>query len=514
MSLKLERADVHRFRALVGRRLGLEFDDSKLEYLADVLEQRLKTSDCSGLEAYAHCIGDNGREEWRALAEQLTINETYFFRYWDHFRAFFERVLEERVRVRRPAQKLRILSAGCASGEEAYSLAILIREHLPDYAAFDIKILGVDVNLSMLEKAGRALYSPWSLRTTPEHLRQRYFHATGRDFQLDAAVAESVDFEEANLVEDDAKLWRPETYDLVFCRNVTMYFAPEVTRAVVDRIARALVPGGFLFLGHAETLRGVSQDFHLCHTHDTFYYQRRSGAEIVANGDGGAGAWAPSRAAPAAELDANDSTWVDVIHRASERIALLAQHSPHLHASSKERPGAQHDSLRQAWDLRAAIGMLEKERFGEALDLLKALPVDARLDPDTLLLRAVVLTNSGQLAEAEQVCKELLLLDELNAGAHYLMALCMEHAGDLGAALEHDRTAAYLEDGFAMPHLHMGMIAGRTGESSQARAELGKALRLLPREDASRILLFGGGFGREALTELCRSLVKKCKGAP
>jgi chemotaxis protein methyltransferase CheR len=120
--------------------------------------------------------------------------------------------------------------------------------------------------------------------------------------------------------------------------------------------------------------------------------------------------------------------------------------------------------------------------------------------------------NRGLLADAEGMCGHILSSDELNAGAHYLMALCREHAGDRAAAVEHDRAAAYLDAGFAMPHLHLGLLVRRTGDVERARSELGRALVLLTNEEPSRILLFGGGFSREALVALCRSELQAARG--
>jgi chemotaxis protein methyltransferase CheR len=139
------------------------------------------------------------------------------------------------------------------------------------------------------------------------------------------------------------------------------------------------------------------------------------------------------------------------------------------------------------------------------MDAFHALPASSRSDPDAQLLHAALLTNSGKLDEAQAVCTGILGTDEMSAGAHYLMALCREHAGDRRAALDHDQAAIYLDPEFAMPHLHVGLLARRSHDRDQARAELRRALALLAREDASRILLFGGGFSRDALVALCRS---------
>jgi chemotaxis protein methyltransferase CheR len=510
-------AEIECFRGLVAERLGLHFEDSKLDFLADVLRQRMGETGCHQFSAYRNRISSlaGERSEIGALAEQLTVGETYFFRYSEHFQAFADVVLPSRIQARGGDRQLRILSAGCASGEEPYSVAILIRERFPELASWDIKILGFDLNSSVLEKAKRGRYSPWSLRETPENLQLKYFHGAGRDFELDKAVRSAVTFEERNLVEDDPLFWQSERFDAVLCRNVTMYFTMDVMRSVVRRIARSLAPGGFFFLGHAETLRAVSHEFHLRHTHETFYYQRRQSQETdcgmtlpLATTECG------SSAGRVPELVEPNDTWFSAIRLASERIANLTQDRSGMAVSasvstispnSNSRPGA--------WDRTVAIELLRREKFSEAMELLRALPAESKADPDTQLLFAVLLTNGGDLPEAEKVCARVLNLDELNAGAHYLMALCREHAGDPVGAIRHDQTAAYLDSAFAMPHLHLGLVAKRSADVETARRELGRALPLLDREDASRILLFGGGFTREALVEFCRATLRACGGA-
>jgi chemotaxis protein methyltransferase CheR len=145
---------------------------------------------------------------------------------------------------------------------------------------------------------------------------------------------------------------------------------------------------------------------------------------------------------------------------------------------------------------------------------MRGLPSQLARDPDVLLLRAVLLTHGGQLEIAVEACKEVLAIDDLSAGAHYLLALCREGAGDRQGAVDHDQVATYLDPAFAMPRLHLGLLAQRAGDREAARRELGHALTLLQREDASRLLLFGGGFGREALLALCRSELARAGRKP
>lgn len=500
----LDRGDSEHFRQIVARRFGLQHDNGKLDYLTDVLRQRMEATKSPHFEAYAERLSasSRGSGELRVLAEQLTVPETFFFRNADNFRAFAQIVLPERIRARAPVKQLRILSAGCASGEEPYSLAVLVREALPDRGSWDVQITGVDLNPAMLTKATHARYSAWSLRATSEDAKHRYFRPDGQDFVLDPAVQRMVTFEERNLVDPDPLFWQSRRFDVVFCRNVLMYFTPEAMQGVVQRIGQSLLPGGFFFLGHAETLRGVSQDFHLCHTHDTFYYQRRDGAQAPI----------AARAPPSdplkdllPEVVENTTSWIDVIQQASERIVSLAKDRGRGEQVAPSTASATATPAIRSWDLALVLEAMRQERFSDALDLLSALPPDSDREPEALLLRAALLTNSGRLEEAEAACARLLALDELNAGAHYVMALCREHAGDSAGTLEHDQIAIYLDAGFAMPHLHLGLVARRSGDSATAQRELGQALTLLTREDASRLLLFGGGFSRDTLLQLCRT---------
>lgn len=501
MTTHFSPGEVERFRTLVARRLGLQFEDTKLGFLADVLRRRLEANGRVCEVYLTRLEADPSRERLSTLAQELTVPETYFFRNIEQFHALREVVLLERLRAQAPRKSLRILSAGCASGEEPYSIAILVRETLAD-PSWDVSIRAIDVNPAMLDKAARARYSSWALRETPPEIQRRWFRQDGREVVLDDAVRSSVKFEERNLADEDAELWQPGVYDVVFCRNVIMYFAPQSAHALITRITRSLAPGGYLFLGHAETLRGLSQGFHLLHTHGTFYYQRKDGADRAVQR-------LPEEFVPpmvsvpalAAVMEGAD-TWVEAIGRAADRIRTLTQ-PPASPVASGVIP-------RRGWNLGLALDLLQKERFEEAIDMVQAFPPESARDPGVLLLHAVLLTHGGQLTKAEDVCQQLLAIDELNAGAHYVLALCREGLGDHQRAADHDQVAVYLDPAFAMPRLHLGLLARRAGEHATARHELSQALVLLEREDTSRLLLFGGGFNRETLLTLCRAELRAC----
>lgn len=510
MTGALGSAELELFQIAIGERLGLCFDDNRLTFLAEVLARRIQARRLSA-GAYLAALGARleASDELSALARELTVGETYFFRQLDQFHALRDVAVPERLSARGGGGTLRLVSAGCSTGEEAYSLSIVLREHgLP--AGVEPSVVGLDLNPDALAKAARAIYSPWSLRETPADVRERWFTREGREFRLAGPARDGVRFAEHNLVTEAPRLLPPRSVDVIFCRNVLMYFTPAQAAAVVERFSRALAPGGFLFLGHAETLRGLSHDFHLRHTHNTFYYQRRDGAERTAHSSTPP---APRPHRPdAAPRDAWIAPWLDTVARSSERIRELKERSATPEVPTPLPPSESYPPPPDDARLSRSMELLRNDRFAEALTAMHQLSPHEKADPAALLLRAALLTHQGELSDAEDTCRELLRRDDLNAGAHYLLALCSERRGQLPAAVEHDQTAAYLDGEFAMPHLHLGLMARRRLDADTAKRELTLALSLLEREDGSRLLLFGGGFSRSALLALCRSELRNLRG--
>jgi len=493
----LASAELEAFRGALEQSLGFRWDDDRMPTLAGVLASRLQHTGATA-SAYLRRLPED-RKEIAELSRSLSVSETYFLRNPDQFRAL-EAILIERQRT--PRRYLRMLSAGCSSGEEAYSLAITAREVLHAPSDWTLLILGVDVNPDSVEKARGGIYGSWALRETPPIIREKYFRPVGARFAISGAIRSMVAFDRQNLVRPERGLWTPEAYDIVFCRNVLMYLTPRVASEVVEQIARSLTPGGFLFLGHAETLRGLSDAFQIRHSHNTFYYEVKAASWVATSSKG---------EAEASETSASDGAqqdgipWFDAIARSSNRIERLSRSTP----TPQRQPVS--SSTRPADDsVSVAMQFMADERFQAALEVLRRADDP---DPGAALLEAVLLVCTGRFVEAERVCEGLLGSNTHSAGAHYVIAICREHAGDKSGALDHCRTSAYLDASFAMPHLQIGRIARQSADLETARRALHVALTLLPGEDPARIALFGGGFGRDALISLCRAELVACGGA-
>jgi chemotaxis protein methyltransferase CheR len=500
-------AAVEEFRTLLSSRFGWRLEDDRGQ-LAQVFTSRL------GLHQSPHAYltqlaqAPPSSPEVRALAETLAVSETYFFRNPEQFAVLSEVALPT-LAARRPAGPIRILSAGAASGEEAYSIAITVLKRGAEQPMPPVEILGLDVSRRALDKARRGRYSAWALRGLPLSLKKEFFQHDGQHFDIARHVAGMVQFREWNLL--DLSTGAPGMWDIVFFRNTFMYFTVDVARAIFAQLSRAMAPGAFLFLGHAETLRSISEDFALRHSHQTFYYVREPAS---AHGAIAPPLPDPATAGPAASAPvaagghpsgARDD-WFHEIARATDRVAALVDGprpaGPPPEAAARDARAAARREAGRGRDcatcMADALALVAQERYEAALEVL-----GEGSEPERLLLRAVLLANLGRLDAAREACRAVLAVDSLHAGAYYVQALCEERARNDTQAVRHDEMAIYLDDTFAMPHLHLALLARRHGERAAALEHTRRARDLFHGEDSHRILLFGGGFTRQALIQLC-----------
>lgn len=485
MSLAAPPELVQSFRDAVAESTGLRFPADKTPMLAELLRRRAEAVHAA-MPAYIARLRIDPREAVE-VARRLTVSETYFLRHPEQFDVVATSLRE---REARGIRSWRALSAGCASGEEAYSLAMTLCETVADPEAWDVSILGVDIDPDVVSRARTGIYGSWSLRATPDAIRDRYFRAVGDRFSVVAPLRRMVTFEWQNLVDPSADVWKSAAFDVVFCRNVLMYFAPEAMRRVVARFEGALVPGGALFLGPAEHLRHASQTFAVQHAQGAFYYRRRVSPEV------------PPEVPPEPPVP---ETAVE--EPATLRHVVVGPPREHLPPRARLEP--EPPLVRVRDPLAAALQCWKDERFAEALALLSAVPSEA-WSGELAVLRAMLLLTLGRPREAEIACSEWLAHDGLDPAAHYVKALCHEHLGELPEAVESSRTALYLDHAFAMPHLQLGRLARRWGDVVTARRELRSALRLLPHEQDRHVVLFGGGFSRGGLLQVCQAELQAC----
>lgn len=257
----------------LSERFGLTFPDHKRDILESKLRPRITALHLKSFyDYYVHLQYDNNGE-LRQLAQLVTNNETYFFRETNQVEALFQHALVEIRRLRPDDTTLRILCAGCSSGEEPYTISIFARENQYRMWGTTVTIAGIDIDESRLAIARRASYGPASFRGVDEETIDKYFLTNGEGSRVVKPMYRTnIEFREGNIVSPTAYGF-PGTLDAIFCRNVLIYFSEAMLRKAIDNFAAALKPGGFLFLGHSESIIGLTNRFHPVRLGDNIAYR-------------------------------------------------------------------------------------------------------------------------------------------------------------------------------------------------------------------------------------------------
>ena len=276
MTLALK--DFATIRDEVYRQLGLYFEDSKVYFIQKRLEKRMETLGVESFADYAFLLrfGDKSGKEMQALANLVTTNETYMFREFEQLQAFADHCLPMILKPREAAndRKLRIWSAGCSSGEEPYTLAIILKEVMHDFRMWDIKIKATDIDQVRLEMARRAVYDERSVKEIPpEYFDRHVTRLPAGYFGIKPETAKLVELEHLNL-SDRMAMRAMRQFDFIFCRNGLIYFDDASRKAVEDHFYNALKPGGFIFLGHSESIGRISTAFKLLRVGQHLVYRK------------------------------------------------------------------------------------------------------------------------------------------------------------------------------------------------------------------------------------------------
>ena len=252
----LSRQTFNRLRDLVREHAGIDFPDEKQYLLESRVKPRLLAQEVPDFETYADRLEQGDTREIARLVNAVTINETAFFRHPSQFEALEDTILPELVRLHQQERSgpMRLWSAACSAGDEAYSLAILIRETIePRHPRMDYEIVGTDIDTAVLEEARAGRYRKRSVRNVPPAYLRDYFDHSGEAFVVDPAIRDMVEFRPLNLT-DAQDMRRMRNFDLIMCANVLIYFNETSKKDVLQGLYRSLRPGGYLFVGGSEAL--------------------------------------------------------------------------------------------------------------------------------------------------------------------------------------------------------------------------------------------------------------------
>jgi chemotaxis protein methyltransferase CheR len=455
------------FAKLLRAAAGLVFDDSRRESLSYSVTERMRASGCPDVASYLALVkGDDGAER-QALLDEVTIPETHFFRNPPQIRALRKYVLPEVLKAASGSKRLRIWSAGCSTGEEPYTLAMLVRELLPASSGWDVQIVATDVSTRALTAARTGRYAERSFVMTDPLDLQRFFalDTDARSWQVRDEIRELVEFRHHNLVTEPPP-FEPGQVDLVFCRNVTIYFDRDTTKALMRRLHTSLRDGGYLFLGHAETLWQITDAFSLVPLGDAFVYRRQEDAErrrvlpdrrtedelrpTKADRRRGphsrrdAGAVAPNTVAPKA-VAPDPVAPIPASPVTSEAPRARLRPPPVVPARTAAAPSVprQGDPPVAVPDPLVAVrAAVTAGRYDEAADLAAECVAAQPLRPEAHYLHGLALTNLGRDGEALVVLRKAVYLEPRDGFAHFLLAGALERCQEPVAAARSYRAAA------------------------------------------------------------------------
>jgi len=254
-----------KLRDLIKDKSGIYFGSQKSYTLENKLAPRLEDLNLNTLEEYYYflCYDAQRDKEFNLLTNTLTVNETSFFRNPPQINAFQNKILPEILEKRRGENelRLRIWSAGCSTGEEPYTLAIIIKETLgQELYRWFIDILASDIDMTVINFAEKGTYSAYSLRNAPSQYKEKYFRVNQDSYQIHDEVKRRVRFRRLNLVDENQMKLVP-SMDVIFCRNVLIYFEESSRKKTISYFYDILKPGGYLFVGHSESLHQLSRAF-------------------------------------------------------------------------------------------------------------------------------------------------------------------------------------------------------------------------------------------------------------
>lgn len=264
-----------KFAEFFYRKTGIHFGENKRYFVDKRLNERMAATGADTFREYfVNLRFDRQSTELEHLINSMTVNETYFFREEYHFRCMVKSMLNEIVKYKKPGESIRIWSVPSSSGEEPYSIAIYLSEFWPGIEQYDVEILASDIDTQILKQAEKGLYSQRSVGQMPPDLLDRYFQKRPEGgYQLDESIKQSVTFGRVNLT-DAADVRSYKQIDLVFCRNLLIYFDDVARRAAAQTFYEALNPGGFVCLGHSESMSRISALFQVRKFPEAIVYQR------------------------------------------------------------------------------------------------------------------------------------------------------------------------------------------------------------------------------------------------
>jgi chemotaxis protein methyltransferase CheR len=514
MTNEPDRVFFDRLNQLLSEKMGLYFTRERWPELERGIQS---AADEFGFDSREECLRwmldtSLDKQQVEILASHLTVGETYFFRESPAFQALekhvFPRFIQSKVRPGRP---LRIWSAGCCTGEEPYSLAMLLDRLIPGYDHHQVTILATDINPLFLNKARRGLYREWSFRNISPYYRKTYFKTHGQGlYELDSRIKARVKFSYLNLVDDSYPSIFTDTnaMDLIFCRNVLMYFTREQMNQVIRRFYPTLVEEGWLIVGASETANSFFREFQTVNFPGTILYRKKAQSKrFIRVGEG------EDLPFPVEAWNVPEKPAVGPGGFGRARIHKEKKPAdPGTANGNDKKPDTGKDDNAPIRDssLILARRLYRKRKNKKAEAVLLSLLDRDKENTDAMILLSKTLANRGDLDNALDWVERAIQIDKLNPRFHLLMALILIERGENPNARRSLKRALYLDSDCILAQYFMGTLCRQLGDLAAADRHLRNTLKLLKPLRKDKVLPDSEGLTAGRLEKLIESM----NGAP
>ncbi len=473
--LPLSPEDFVLFQELLSEAYGLRFEEERNQSLHLALWERMQQRSYGSYREYYDLLKfrPEGRLEIRELVDLITVGETYFFRNKAQFDVLMGSVLPEIIRRKLSSgdKSIRIWSAGCSRGDEPYSIAIAIKEALPSYEPWTVSILGTDINRYGLTCAKKAAYGEKDIARLPRQYLNKYFDNGDSTYTLKDDVKGLVQFQYHNLVNDPFAHEKMQRIDVLFCRNVTIYFDYQTTRRVIQNLYNCLAPDGYLFLGHTETLWQVTDKFERVEFPQTFVYKK--GLSVP-----GENVMKPF--IPVPEIKIEDMT------------RSMAPKPPWGSPLNERLPRS--DNLEGRAPIRSAPDQ----------------PIDQRKNDQFISLsQATLLANNAKYKEAADILTQVIEADNLSVEAYYLLGVLSYNSSDLREAETHFRKVIYVDPDSILAYFNLGNIYLYQKKFREAAREFRNAILLSEKRPKDEQIKYCEDLTVEFLLRACRNALQE-----
>lgn len=496
----------NQFKSLITDRCGLYFRDYDLKNMESAILDRMKALKIQSEVAYYNLLTFSGEKEneIRELLNLLTVNHTYFFRNEPQFAALQRKILPELIQKKmQGGQKptLRIWSAGCSTGEEPYTIAMILKETIPDIENWDIQILATDASSQALEKARLGIYHAQSVRLVEPSYLQKHFQTrkvgTQTQYVLNDDIKRMVTLSFFNLMDEQY----PTGFDVIFCRNVVIYFDLETTINVMRKLHSGLNPDGVLFIGYSESLQYISDAFAMQEWEEALYYTKTqpgvAGKEVV---KGVPVATATSDAVPPSARRDINLVWDEI-----SKAELKAEED----MASRRRQTLLPEMQKHMKDIMLRI---VRKDYNVALRLIDEAAAE---DPHLVeldYLRAEICFNRGMLEDSRLALQTALHKDPMFVPAHYLQGYIFLQEEKWDEAKKSFQKALYLDARFPLAYFNLAHVYRNQGKALEAIREYRNTLSVLDARSANTMVAYGGGFDTSTLISVCKNNIERLKG--